>query len=211
MDATFGIREEEAKLLLPLSRAVSKSVDTGATPGLYYVDQIPLLRYVPEWFPGAGFKRQAREWSDVRNKLTDSAFQMTKEQVAMGTATISLVSVALKQMNHDEDLKMQEDFIKAASTAAYMGGSDTTVIALLTGAFLLAMLMNPEVQVKAHHELDQVLGSGNLPSFNDEASLPYITAIIQETLRHNPVLPLAFPHELIQDDNTNGIFYQKAP
>lgn len=68
------------------------------------------------------------------------------------------------------------------------GGSDTTVSNL--GAFILAMLMNPEVQTKAHSELKKVLGPGDLPSFSDEPTLPYITAIVREVVRHNPVTPL---------------------
>jgi len=63
------------------------------------------------------------------------------------------------------------------------------VVAAMT-AFVLAVLQNPEIQVKAQRELDKVLGHGYLPSFNDEPSLPYITAIVKETLRHNPVTPL---------------------
>ena len=54
----------------------------------------------------------------------------------------------------------------------------------------MAMLMNPEIQTKAHEELDKVLGPGDLPSFSDEPALPYITAIVQEVMRHNPVAPL---------------------
>ncbi|KZV96425.1 hypothetical protein EXIGLDRAFT_609205, partial [Exidia glandulosa HHB12029] len=30
--------------------------------GAFLVDALPFLRYVPEWMPGAGWKRQAREW-----------------------------------------------------------------------------------------------------------------------------------------------------
>lgn len=57
------------------------------------------------------------------------------------------------------------------------------------------MLMNPEIQTKAHEQLEKVLGPGDLPSFSDEPLLPYITAIAQEALRHNPVTPLgAYQH-----------------
>lgn len=54
----------------------------------------------------------------------------------------------------------------------------------------MAMLVNPEVQTKAHNELEKVLGPGDMPSFSDEPALPYITAIVREVTRHNPVVPL---------------------
>lgn len=106
----------------------------------------------------------------------------------------------------------------------YPGASDTIVSSL--GAFIIAMLMNPDVQNKAHDELERVLGPGDLPSFSDEPTLPYITAIVQEVLRHNPVAPLGacalcfrniltdlklgFPHRLAEDDIYEGYFIPKG-
>ncbi|KAE9394831.1 cytochrome P450 [Gymnopus androsaceus JB14] len=70
--------------------------------------------------------------------------------------------------------------------------------------------MNPEVQPKAHCELMKVLGLGDLPSFNDEPTLPYITAIVREVMRYNPVVPLVFPHLLTQDNIYKGYFLPKG-
>ena len=51
----------------------------------------------------------------------------------------------------------------------------------------------PEVQAKAQAELDAVIGLDRLPEFSDSANLPYITAIISELLRWQPVIPLGMP------------------
>lgn len=48
---------------------------------------------------------------------------------------------------------------------------------------ILAMVIFPQVQHIAQKQLDDVLGSGRLPEFSDEPSLPYITAICKEVLR----------------------------
>ena len=66
--------------------------------------------------------------------------------------------------------------------------------------FVLAMLHAPEVQRKARYELDKVTGGERLPTFEDRASLPYISAIEKETLRWEVVIPLGVPHVLLQDD-----------
>ena len=58
------------------------------------------------------------------------------------------------------------------------------------GTFILAMVLYPEVQAKAQAELDRVIGSGRLPEPGDKASLPYIEAVIRETLRWHPVVPV---------------------
>ncbi|KAJ3928170.1 MAG: cytochrome P450 [Lentinula lateritia] len=208
IDVTYGLDAEVAETYLPTAIAVIESVSIAVMPGAFYVDQLPILKYVPEWFPGASFKRKAREWSKMRVKMTEPTFNFVKQKIAMGTATTSLTSVALGKMDHNHDLAKQEEIIKIASVTTYAAGSDTTVSTL--GAFILAMLMNPEIQAKAHLEIEQRLGPGNLPSFGDEASLPYITAIIRETMRHNPVAPLAVPHELTQDDIYMGYFLPKG-
>lgn len=62
-----------------------------------------------------------------------------------------------------------------------------TVAALCS--FFLAMVMYPEVVKRAQEELDRVVGSEQLPEFSDQESLPYISAIVHEISRWNPVGP----------------------
>lgn len=66
------------------------------------------------------------------------------------------------------------------------------------------MLKFPEVQAKAQAQLDQALGKYQLPSFDDEVSLPYITAITKEVLRWHPVTPIALPHLNTEEDSYQG-------
>ena len=48
--------------------------------------------------------------------------------------------------------------------------------------FCLAMFLYPEVQRKAHAELDAVVGYVRLPDFSDRDSLPYVNALLSECL-----------------------------
>lgn len=73
-------------------------------------------------------------------------------------------------------------------------------------AFVLAILQHPEIQTKAQRQLDEVLGHGELPSFQDVQSLPYITALVKEVLRHNPVTPLGMLQRCTFDFNSLGAF-----
>ena len=56
--------------------------------------------------------------------------------------------------------------------------------------FFLAMALYPEVQKKAQAEIDTVLGPHRLPDFEDRPSLPYINAIVKESMRWHLVAPL---------------------
>ena len=67
-------------------------------------------------------------------------------------------------------------------------------------------MLHPEVQAKAQHELDQVLGRGSrrLPEFSDQSSLPYVTAVVREVLRWRPATPIGVPHLAGADDIYEG-------
>jgi cytochrome P450 len=73
-------------------------------------------------------------------------------------------------------------------------------------AFFLAMAMHPSVQVKAHAELDDLLGlsPSRLPTFTDRAHLPYISLIVEEAQRWHPITPMGVPHATDREDNIAG-------
>ena len=56
--------------------------------------------------------------------------------------------------------------------------------------FTLAMVLHPHVWKRAQAEIEVVVGTSRLPDFSDRAALPYVEAIIRETLRWHPVGPL---------------------
>jgi hypothetical protein len=50
-------------------------------PGAFLVDAIPWLRWVPEWMPGAGFQKKAREWKKYAEVMLNRPFETTKREV----------------------------------------------------------------------------------------------------------------------------------
>jgi cytochrome P450 len=66
------------------------------------------------------------------------------------------------------------------------------------------MALHPEVQTKAQEELDRVLGPNKLPTFEDRSKLPYIDAMVKESLRWHPVAPMGIPHMCTVDDVYEG-------
>ncbi|KAG8738177.1 hypothetical protein FRC10_007170 [Ceratobasidium sp. 414] len=110
-----------------------------------------------------------------------------------------------------------EDYVKHIAIALFGAGSDTVqihlsrremrwlmIISFQTVAslevFVIAMIRHPEVQVKAQTEIDRVVGTKRLPTFEDRSQLPYIDQIMKEVMRWQPVTPLAVPHTSTQDD-----------
>lgn len=54
------------------------------------------------------------------------------------------------------------------------------------------MVCFPEARIKAQKELDSVLAPGLLPDFDDETSLPYISAFVKEVIRSASACPALF-------------------
>ncbi|TDL26569.1 cytochrome P450 [Rickenella mellea] len=112
---------------------------------------------------------------------------------------------ALLEINSDAE----GDFmVKWSAASLFGGGTDTTVSALY--AFYLATLLNPKVQKNGQAELDAVVDTDRLPSFEDRSRLPYIEAIVKEVLRWNPVAPMGLPHVSAEDDVYNGYYIPKG-
>ena len=72
------------------------------------------------------------------------------------------------------------------------------------------MIAHPEMQKRAQDELDAVVGRSRTPSFGDAPNLPYIQALVKESLRWRPPLPLGVPHTTTQDDWYEGMFIPKG-
>ncbi|PPQ78910.1 hypothetical protein CVT25_002370 [Psilocybe cyanescens] len=179
-------------------------------PGKYWVEFFPFcnaVRFVPDWVPGAGFKRLARETGKRWAQVNQVPFEWARRQIATGDFVESFTSRHLLL----EEGKIPEhqplDDVKWAAASLYVGGADTTVSALTT--FFLAMMLYPEVQVLAQADIDRV-APNRLPTLNDFDSLPYIRAIIKELLRWAPVVPLGLFHRVMEDDIYGDYFIPKG-
>ncbi|EMD33342.1 hypothetical protein CERSUDRAFT_117962 [Gelatoporia subvermispora B] len=91
---------------------------------------------------------------------------------------------------------------------SYLAGADTVISSI--SSFILAMMHYPEVQEKAYAELMDVIGPGRFPQFSDRESLPYIDAIMKESLRWQPVLPLGIGHSTTEDSEYEGCLIPKG-
>ncbi|KIM45959.1 hypothetical protein M413DRAFT_298764 [Hebeloma cylindrosporum] len=174
-------------------------------PGGYLVDLIPALRHLPLWFPGATFRRQAKEWSGTLLEMVDRPYAFVKQQMASGIAHLSFTSTLLegKQLSEEEEFDL-----KWSAASLYSGAADTTVSAIYS--FFLALTLHPEVLKKAQSEIDAVVGSERLPTFADRPRLPYMNALVLEVFRWHTVVPTAVPHRVMQDDIHEGHFIPKG-
>ncbi|KAJ7102588.1 cytochrome P450 [Mycena belliarum] len=203
---TYGykIKEDEDDPLVDLADKALGQFSGITRPGAFLVDVMPILKHLPSWFPGAGFKNIAKSYTKTVEDMANVPLAFVKEQMAREQETPSYVSNLLRDKEVSED-RLSD--IKWSAASFYGAGADTTVSVVT--AYFLAVVKYPEVQAKAHAEIDAVIGRNRLPTFEDRDSLPYVEAICKELLRWLPIVPLAVPHRAMADDVYEGYFIPK--
>ncbi|KAJ6484798.1 cytochrome P450 [Mycena sanguinolenta] len=195
------LSEEDPKIALVNDFA--ERIERAAYPGTYLVEYFTWMRYLPSWV--AKWKRDVLEQYKIDDAMFRGLFNEVRNRVAQGDQLSGFCAQLVEQEDRHE-LDEKESAWTAA--ALYVGGTDTT--SLVLGWFLFAILSFPEVQRRAHTELDAVVGRSRMPTFADYNNLPYIRALIKEILRWAPVTPIGLPHRLMEDDYYDGYFIPKG-
>ncbi|KAJ7059769.1 cytochrome P450 [Mycena amicta] len=206
MSVVYGIDvQSTADPYIHANEAAVNGLKVAGQTGKYIVDTFPAFKYIPNWVPGAGFKREARRWKEMSRIAVDAPFTEARRRLAEGISRPCLVSRAFDELGVDPFTIDHSEAAGIASDAAgsiYTAAVDTTISSL--GTFVLAMLANPDAQRTAQAELDRLLKFERLPTLEDEPSLPYIGALVKEVLRWKTVTPLAIPHCVSEEDQYRG-------
>ncbi|GJC87935.1 O-methylsterigmatocystin oxidoreductase [Colletotrichum liriopes] len=201
LQMVYGYSTEQFKKdpLLAMMTKVMEDFTRSAAPGAFLIDSFPALRFVPEWFPGAGWKKLAKQMAVELRDAVEKPYAFVESQIAEGKNSFSYLSRLMESSgNTPEDIHNN----KWTAASLYSGGSDTTVAAI--AAFFLAMTMFPDVQKKAQAEIDRVVGSERLPTLDDHDSLPYVDALVKEVLRWHPIGPMGLPHTSSEETTYEG-------
>jgi hypothetical protein len=82
MDIAYGITVQESDdPYISIAEEALMGLSEAAVPGAFWVDLVPILKYVPSWFPGAGFQKKAARWRELANAMAEKPFRYVKEQV----------------------------------------------------------------------------------------------------------------------------------
>lgn len=168
----------------------------------WLVDVIPLLRYIPAWFPGAAFKRVGEQGKGYAHVLRYRSFDYVKAALAKGITDESIIS---KYMNEGG---FSEGNLRDAVAVMYAAGVDTTAITITH--FIFSITLYPEWQQQIHEEMHQVLGHGHMPTIEDIPKLKMLNAVFNESLRWNPAAPIGVPHVSAKEDVWRGYYIPKG-
>ncbi|TCD67847.1 hypothetical protein EIP91_011909 [Steccherinum ochraceum] len=209
----YGTRDaSRTDTYVRLAETALDAARKASVPGAFMAELLPFLRHIPSWLPGGNARRFSEKYRPSVCEMRDKPFDEVQAAMAAGK-TIPCVAYNLIRQLQDahgtQELTAEQDTVARIVTAvAYAGAADTTTASI--ESFVLAMGLYPEVQRKAQVELDRVVGPSRLPDFNDLESLTYVKAVVLETLRWMPAVPLGIPHSLTTDDECNGYHLPKG-
>nr|CAB3457169.1 unnamed protein product [Digitaria exilis] len=165
-------------------------------------DWIPWL----SWMDLQGYVRRMKRVGKMFNRFMENvAEEHNQRRQREGDAFVAKDMVdRLLQLADDPNLevKLTRDSVKAFTQDLVAGGTESA--AVIVEWAISELLKNPEVFAKATEELDGVIGRGRWVTEKDMAHLPYMDAIVKETMRLHMVVPLLSPRLSREDTSVDG-------
>ncbi|KAG1903962.1 cytochrome P450 [Suillus fuscotomentosus] len=162
---------------------------TVLSPGAYWVDTIPWLKYLP-WY-GRNLKREFESSRKIFVSQMNRLKQQSQSNVDAGPSFGRYV------LENERLIGLSESEAHFLPGTFFAAGGDSSTAAICT--VLMAAACFPEEQAKVQAELDEVVGRHRAPTFADQQSLPLLDAFISEALRWRTLSPNGFPHRTTQD------------
>ena len=78
----IDVQESNDPYILVAEEAI-KGMHVASIPGSFLVDLFPMLKFVPSWFPGAGFQVKAAYWKKVTRSMVENPFRYVEEQLVV--------------------------------------------------------------------------------------------------------------------------------
>lgn len=203
-DVIPGVKDDFVE---PAEFAINKAAEL-AIPGRTLLVPFEFLCYIPPWIPGASTQRLCADVKEAIRLTREGPYQYVKRKMDAGTSKDCLLARVLERDSSDLGYVEDKELLKDIMASVYFGGVETTKVSMAN--FILAMTLHTRAQKKAQEEIDNVVGSYRLPSYEDRPSLPYVEALYREVHRWRPVLPNGVPHATVSDDVYKGYFIPKG-
>ncbi|CAK5282465.1 unnamed protein product, partial [Mycena citricolor] len=114
MSTTYGITiAKENDFYVDLAHAALRTLSVAGVTGTFWVDFFPALQHIPEWFPGAKFKRDGAVWRKMARQMVDVPFAETKRQMA--SPTVSGGDISLKILHRHQARRPRRSCRKACA------------------------------------------------------------------------------------------------
>ncbi|PNX56359.1 geraniol 8-hydroxylase-like, partial [Trifolium pratense] len=146
-------------------------------------------------------RKQAKNVRKVLDIFEDLINQRLKTREGSCVDTNKDMLDAMLNISKDNEF-MDKNMIQHLAHDLFVAGTDTTASTLEWA--MTELVCNPEIMQKAKRELEQMIGCGVLLEESDISKLPYLQAIIKETLRLHPPVPFLLPRKAERNVDIGG-------
>ncbi|KAF7817626.1 cytochrome P450 83B1-like [Senna tora] len=165
----------------------------------YLSDYIPWLGWVDRltgklWRLDQIFNKLDMFYQQVINDHLDQSNQQQRDIID--------IFLQIIHSHNSTPFHLTMDHIKALLMNIFIAGTDTSAATIVWA--MTSLIKNPGVMKKAQDEIRSVYGEKDFIREEDIQRLPYLKAIVKETLRLFPPSPLLVPRESMQKCNIEG-------
>jgi hypothetical protein len=64
-----------------------------SNPASFLVDNFPIMKLIPEWLPGAGWKRKAAVWRHINSIVANCLWDTVKERVVRPFFSLGIITI----------------------------------------------------------------------------------------------------------------------
>ncbi|KAL2250718.1 UNVERIFIED_CONTAM: cytochrome [Sesamum indicum] len=190
--------DPESEKGLEFYDAMKKVMEWSARPNVS--DLFPWIR----WIDLQGLKRRANRDMGTAMGIVSGFVKERIQQRKNGEGKEKdFLDVLLESESCKvESEKLTETEIIIFILEIFLAGTETTSTSIEWA--MSELLRNPETMAKLKDEISSVVGLGERFLESHIDNLPYLQAVIKETLRLHPPLPFLLPRRAIQDTNFMG-------
>ncbi|KAJ0024120.1 hypothetical protein Pint_09098 [Pistacia integerrima] len=159
--------------------------------GFFFSDYFPFMEWLDKLTGMIGrLKKNFKDFDTFYQELIDDHLDPNRPK----TAQEDLIDVLL-QIRKDRGFKfdLTLNHIKALLMNVFVGGSDTSAVTVVWA--MTYLMKNPGAMKKGQEEIRSIIGNKGFVDEDDCQNLPYLRAIVKETTRLQPTLPLLVPRE----------------
>ncbi|XP_020698157.1 isoflavone 2'-hydroxylase [Dendrobium catenatum] len=174
--------------------------------GFFVTDFFPFLKLIGlQWLESRSMSKLLSRRNTILQRLIDGHRQKKNSSSTDHSKCFMDLLLSMQEESPDH---ITDDVIKATVQSLGIAGSIPVTETLI---WVMSLLLNhPTAMNKVKDEIDTFIGSQRLVEEEDLPNLPYLHAVITETLRLYPAVPLLHPHEAREDCTVAGYHVRRG-
>nr|KJB25704.1 hypothetical protein B456_004G205400 [Gossypium raimondii] len=146
-----------------------------------------------------------RKIMDLFDNVIDERVELRRMSEYVSTNDLLDTLLQLSQENNQE---LDKNQIKHLILVLFTAATETTTSTIEWA--MAELLHSPQALLEARRELKKIIGKGNLVEESNVTCLPYLQAIVKETLRLHPPAPFLIPRKAEADIEVHNFVVPKG-